>query len=303
VYRLRMTTSGRLIRLSRAGTCEECAAVIPVGDWAWWRRGKPLVFCTKCRPVEPELDAGVLLPAVADRRSQIDAGVAGGSTMREYTRRHGNREERIRARWGRLAGLVLTFSEDPLSTRVWERGSVGESKLAAALGKIDREDVIFLHDRAVPRTRGNIDHIVVAPSGVYVVDAKRYRGRVEVRDRSGLFSRADPRLFVGGRDQSKLAYAMGWQVTAVRAALREREDVPVTPVLCFIDAEWPLLGGPYQFAGVRIEAERSVRKLVTKPGPLPTEEVVEVAIVLSQAFPAYGPGTRHGAHGSARPPG
>jgi Nuclease-related domain len=211
--------------------------------------------------------------------------------MREYARRHDNREARIRARWGRLAGLVLGLSDDPLSTRVWERGSVGESRLAAALGKIDREDVIVLHDRAVPRTRGNIDHIVVAPSGVYVVDAKRYRGRVEVRDVSGLFSSADPRLFVGGRDQSKLAYAMGWQVTAVRAELGDRDDVAVTPVLCFIGAEWPLLGGPYQFAGVRTESERSVRKLVTQAGPLTAEEVVEVALVLSQAFPAYGPGT------------
>jgi Nuclease-related domain len=291
VYRPHMAASGRLIRLSHAGTCEECAAAVPVGDWAWWRRGNPLVFCTRCRPVEPELQGAVPSPPIEDRRSLIDAGFAGGSTMREYTRRHDNREERIRARWGRLAGLVLALSEDPLSTRVWERGSVGESKLAAVLGKIDREDVIFLHDRAVPPTRRNIDHIVVAPSGVYVVDAKRYKGRVEVRDMSGLFSRADPRLFVGGRDQSKLADGIGWQVTAVRAALGERHDVPVTPVLCFIGAEWPLLGGPYQFAGVRTEAERSVRKLVTQPGPLTTEEVVEVAIVLSQAFPAYGTGT------------
>jgi Nuclease-related domain len=77
------------------------------------------------------------------------------------------------ARAGGLAGVVLALSEDPSSTRVWERGSVGERKLAAALGIIDRDDVIFLHDRRVPHTRGNIDHIVVAPSGVYVVDAKR----------------------------------------------------------------------------------------------------------------------------------
>jgi hypothetical protein len=227
---------------------------------------------------------------IEDRRSLIDVGVAGDSTMREYTRRHDNRETRIRAQWGRLAALVLAFSEEPLSSRVWERGSVGESKLAAALGKIDRDDVIFLHDRAVPGSRGNIDHIVVAPSGVYVVDAKRYKGRVEVRDVSRLFSKADLRLFVGGRDHSELAYAMGRQVEAVRAALGERQDVPVTAALCFIDAEWPLLGGPHRFAGVRTEAERSVRKLVTQPGPLATDEVVEIAIVLSHALPAYGPG-------------
>jgi hypothetical protein len=285
-----MATSGRLIRLSHAGTCEQCAVAVPVGDWAWWRRGNPLVICTTCRPVEPQREAEEPSPPIEDRRSLIDVGVAGDSTMREYNRRHGNREERIRARWGRFAGLVLALSEDPLSTRVWERGSVGESELAAALGKIDREDVIFLHDRGVPHTRGNIDHIVVAPSGVYVVDAKRYKGRVEVRDVSGLFRRADLRLYVGGRDHSELAYAMGWQVAAVRAGIGGREDVPITPVLCFIDAEWPLLGGPDHFGGVKTEGQRSIRKLVTQPGPLSTEEVVEVAIVLSHALPAYGAG-------------
>jgi hypothetical protein len=203
---------------------------------------QPLVVCTTCRPVERPLDGAEPSPPIEEGRSLIDAGVAGGSTLREHERRHGNRERQIRTRWGRLAGLVLALSEDPLSTRVWERGSVGESKLGAALGKIDRDDVIFLHDRAVPGSRRNIDHIVVAPSGVYVVDAKRYRGRVEVRDVSGLFSRADLRLFVGGRDRSKLAHAMDWQVEAVRAGMGGREDVPITPVLCFIDAEWPLFG-------------------------------------------------------------
>jgi hypothetical protein len=162
--------------------------------------------------------------------------------MREYTRRHGNREERVRARWGRLAGLVLAPTEDPVSTRVWERGSVGESKLAAALGKIDREDVIFLHDRAVPGTRGNIDHIVVAPSGVYVVDAKRYRGRVELRDVSGLFSRADPRLFVGGRDQPKLAYAMGWQVSELSRTSTVTDMAPACKALSMNSATaWAVL--------------------------------------------------------------
>ena len=290
MYRRHMATSGRLIRLSHAGMCEQCGAGVPVGDWAWWRRGNPLVLCTACRPVEPQHEDGGPTSSIENRRSLIDVGVAGGSTMREYERRHVKREERIRTRWGRLAGLVLALSDDPVSTRVWERGSVGESKLAAALGKIDRDDVIFLHDRGVPRTRRNIDHIVVAPSGVYVVDAKRYKGRVEVRDVSGLFSRADRRLYVGGRDHSELARAMSWQVEAVHAALGRREDVPVTPVLCFIDAEWPLLGPPDQFEGVRTEGKRSIRKLVTRPGPLTTEEVVEVAIVLSQAFPTYGPG-------------
>jgi hypothetical protein len=116
----------------------------------------------------------------------------------EYERRHAKREQRIRQRWGRLSGLVLALSEDPQSTRAWERGSTGETKLAQSLAKLEGDDVIVLHDRRVPGSRANIDHIVVCPSGVFVVDAKLYTGEIHVKDVGGLFSGRDLRLFVGG---------------------------------------------------------------------------------------------------------
>jgi hypothetical protein len=43
--------------------------------------------------------------------------------------------------------------------------------------------VIALHDRVIAGTRGtNIDHLFIAPTGVWVVDAKAYAGKVEKRD-------------------------------------------------------------------------------------------------------------------------
>jgi len=228
-------------------------------------------------------------PGAHDTRARIDVGVAGGSTLREFERRQRTREERIRQRWGRLGGLVFALTSDPSTTRAWQRGSIGESKLAAALGKVDREDVIVLHDRRVPRTRGNIDHLVVSPSGVYVVDAKRYAGGVRVREMSSPFRPSDRRLFVGRRDCSKVAGAMTWQVDAVKAALGDREGILITPVLCFIDAEWPLLGASDEFEGVRIHSPRSLRKLITQSGPLTAADVVEIAVVLSHALPANAP--------------
>ena len=217
---------------------------------------------------------------------EIDRGVAGRSALGEYERRHAKREQRIRQRWGRLAGLVLALSDDPQSTRAWERGSTGESKLAQSLAKLERDDVIVLHDRCVPRSRANIDHIVVCPSGVFVVDAKLYTGEIHVKDVGGLFSGRDLRLFVGSRDCTRLAVAMAWQVAATEAALGEAE-IPVSPVLCFIDAEWPLLGGPRDFKGVLIESERSLKRRVARPGDLDLEEVRETAMVLAQALPAH----------------
>jgi hypothetical protein len=186
-----------------------------------------------------------------------------------------------------LSGLVLALSDDPQSTRAWERGSVGESKLAQSLAKLKRDDVIVLHDRCVPGSRANIDHIVVCPSGVFVVDAKLYKGEIHTKDVGGLFSGRDLRLLVGSRDCSRLADGLGWQVRTVDAALGDSE-IPVFPVLCFVDAEWPLLGGPREFRSVLIESERSLRRRVTQPGELDLEDVRDTATVLAHALPAHG---------------
>ena len=214
---------------------------------AWWTRGKPTVTCLMCLPaagkqtpqiadslVPPEWPPAALLGA-SDRRSDsnadIDLGTAGRSAMGEYERRRGNREERIRERWGRLAGLVLALSEDPQSTQAWKRGSIGESKVAKSLAKLDRDDIIVLHDRKVPGTHGNIDHLVICPAGVLVVDSKRYAGQVHTKDVGGLFTGRDLRLFVGRQDCTRLAAAMEWQVAAVRVAI-DGNPTPVRPVLC-----------------------------------------------------------------------
>jgi hypothetical protein len=291
----------RLISLSRAGICDGCGHPVPAGERAWWTRGKPTVMCLSCRPADrgPSAQPGVERHSAATEEaapvapaeihnhgplSKADLGVAGASAMREFERRHGKREERVRARWGRMAGLVLALTEDPSSTRAWARGSVGETKLGRSLATLQRDDIIVLHDRRVPATRGNIDHIVVCPSGIYVIDAKRYAGRVEVRDVGGWFRR-DLRLMVGGRDRSPLARKMDWQMAAVRQALGDA-DVPLQPVLCFVDAEWPLVGAPDQFEGVRIEGTRSLRRLVARDGPLDADDVADAAALLARALPA-----------------
>jgi len=122
-------------------------------------------------------------------------------------------------------------------------------------------------------TRANIDHVVIAPAGVFVVDAKNYRGTIAIRNR-GWFFRPDHRLFVGRRDCSAQATGLGWQVEAVTVALAAAGVdplPPVTPVLCFIDGEWPLFSAPDEYAGVRLEGTGSIRKLVAAPTVLSRE--------------------------------
>ena len=182
---------------------------------------------------------------------------------------------------------MLALTGEPQSTRAWERGSIGEAELAEALAGID--GLAVLHDRRVHRTRGNIDHIVVGPAGVFVVDAKRYEGLIRIRDRGGLFRR-DERLYVGSRDCSRLATNMDWQVAAVRGVLLsagvDLTVVPLTPVLCFIDGEWPILLPPESYQGVRLEGKRSIKKLVGGRKLLASDQIERISRSLALAFPA-----------------
>lgn len=264
---------GRL-RLRYAGTCVLCGRPLPKGDEALYHQATKTVRCIECKSQETT--------------TEIATGSAGASAHREYERRRASREARVKAQLGNvIGGVALALSGEPQTTRAWERGSLGEQQLAEALAGLD--DLVVLHDRRVPRTRGNIDHIVVAPAGVFVVDAKRYEGVIRIRDRGGLFAR-DERLYVGSRDCSALATNMGWQVSAIAQALGaagiDLDAVPVTPVLCFVDGEWPLLFPPESYKGVRLEGKRSIKKLVAGSQLLDRDQVERIGRVLAIAFPS-----------------
>jgi hypothetical protein len=52
------------------------------------------------------------------------------------------------------------------------------------LAGLGRYGWAVLHDLAVPGSRANIDHLVIGPGGVFVIDSKQYRGRLQL-DPSG----------------------------------------------------------------------------------------------------------------------
>jgi hypothetical protein len=121
----------------------------------------------------------------------------------------------------------------PQHEKSWETGAAGEEALAASLKK-RCPSVLVLHDRRLGDGRANIDHLAVAPSGVYVIDAKRLRGRIEVR--KPFFG--EEKLAVAGRDKTKLVESLERQVDAVRSGLELIEqDVPVYGCFCFVDSD------------------------------------------------------------------
>lgn len=213
-------------------------------------------------------------------------GRAGASARAEYERRRSRDEARRRAVFGRLAPLVRLVAGPKRSTEAWARGADGEERMGRWLdGAVGRHGAV-LHDRALPRRRANLDHLVVVASGIWVVDTKQYRGRLERRDSPGWFV-PRPRLFVAGRDQSALVNAARRQQALVAEAIGA--GAPVRAALCFTGVDRPPFARPFTLEGVLVTWPRALTKALRASGPLGPGERVALADRLARAFPPYVP--------------
>lgn len=139
-----------------------------------------------------------------------------------------------------------------------------------------------MHDRRIPRTRANIDHLAVAPSGVWVIDAKRYTGKISVS--KPLFGAE--KLTIGGRDRTKLVDGCDKQVALVAAAVADEwGEVPVHGALCFVDGDLPALG-TLRMRGHVLVHPRGLAKRLNAKGTLAPEHIRSLAALLGSRFPS-----------------
>jgi hypothetical protein len=77
-----------------------------------------------------------------------------------------------------VVGWRLRFRPSE-QARTWQRGATGERHTAHLLRRLTRDGFVVFHDLAVPgNTSANIDHLVIGPSGVFVIDSKQWTGSV-----------------------------------------------------------------------------------------------------------------------------
>ena len=215
-------------------------------------------------------------------------GVAGGSAAHEFQRRHDARHERVTTAHPKIGKLLLAVFDDPQSTRAWSVGADGESALGGMLERMAGPELRVLHDRRIPRTTANIDHVVVCPTGVWVIDAKRYVGsRPALRVEGGILRPRTELLMVGGCDRTKLVDGMEKQLNLVRTALADQPDVTVRGVLCFVDGDWPVIGGDFAVRDVAVVWPKKLAKLLVQPGPLDADRIAELQWQLHEAFPRH----------------
>jgi hypothetical protein len=287
------------MRLRYAGKCRLCGAGLSAGQMAIYERSRRTVRCADCSAAPTEIQASTLetatrpldvdvLPHEAPPEPLFEPGVPGASARREHERRRAKREADVRAKHPRIGGLVLALQSDPQSTTSWATGAEGEEKFGARLNAVASDDVRVLHDRRIPKTRANIDHLVVCPTGVIVIDAKKYKGRPQLRVEGGILRPRTEMLMVGRRDCTKLVDGVLRQVALVRSALESQElwaSLPVRGMLCFVEADWPLIGGSFTTRRVEALWQRRAIAQIEKPGPLEPNLIADVHRHLAASFP------------------
>jgi Nuclease-related domain len=76
-----------------------------------------------------------------------------------------------------LVGWRLRFRPSE-QARTWQRGAHGERRTARLLDRLARDGYVVFHDLAIPGSPANVDHLVIGPSGVFVIDSKQWTGSV-----------------------------------------------------------------------------------------------------------------------------
>ncbi len=164
------------------------------------------------------------------------------------------------------AGWGLRFRPSAEAT-AWRRGAAGERRTAGLLGQLERRGWAILHDLAVPGSRANIDHLAIGPSGVFVIDSKQYRGRLQL-DPSG-------RLWHGRYPLASALRALSFEADQVAQILTD-PDVVVVPVMAVHGAQVPW--GKVVMEGVPVVPARRLPSMLRQlPAVLRPERVANLA--------------------------
>jgi hypothetical protein len=147
-----------------------------------------------------------------------------------------------------LVGLIATalaiaaFKENVNRWGNWFVGKRGEEAVTEILRESLPDDYVLLNDLVLPNGRGNIDHLVIGPNGIFVIETKNYSGRIKC---------FGDQWFVNGRRSKSVSRQAKGNAMAVRDHLRDvfgarRMSLPyINAVVVFVKPNGRLdLNGP-----------------------------------------------------------
>ena len=133
-----------------------------------------------------------------------------------------------------------------------------------------------LHDVRLTGATHTLDHLVVAPSGIWLIDVVHINGRITKRD---IGTRAEPelRLILDGTDRSALVDELGILRQTRHAIAAMKFGIEVQTATCLIDTTWPLSARPFRVRNHWIVWPRSLTDKICSSGLIPIRTAHEIA--------------------------
>lgn len=91
-----------------------------------------------------------------------------------------------------LHRLLHRIDEAELSN--WRKGATGEELVGATLDQLD-DQFRVINDESTGR--GNIDHIVIGPTGIFAIETKAWTGRIWTNGRALMYNGTDTSKTIG----------------------------------------------------------------------------------------------------------
>ncbi|MEX5632080.1 nuclease-related domain-containing protein [Parafrankia sp. FMc2] len=133
-----------------------------------------------------------------------------------------------------LGVVAVRYYRVPPEIEAWRVDAEAERRTARSLDRLGRAGYTVLHDRQLADSAGNIDHLVIGPSGAWVIETDAHRGPLR-QNAAGVWAGKVPLramlglvTWMGEEATSQLVTELpaGWQLEAQPVVAFARTDVP-----------------------------------------------------------------------------
>jgi hypothetical protein len=161
----------------------------------------------------------------------------------------------------------LLMRKDVRDMLRWNQGARGEERVGSVLASLRSRGFVALHD--LEFGGGNVDHVVVGPTGVFALETKAWRRKIWLA--------SGPRLMVGNRDETSCKRQVMNEVYEVKRRLAKEGADPYV-VGCLVLTETRLAKGRIELGSVTVVDIDDLESFITgRQSRLDAHQVAQLA--------------------------
>jgi hypothetical protein len=175
-----------------------------------------------------------------------------------------------------IAGFAAVWASPPAWIENYQRGAWGEQRTAGALAPLLKQGWVIIHD--LPRTKSNLDHVLIGPAGVFVLDTKNFRGTASAnRDMLSVTFAAERSTDYSSDKLARSARAQGAELNQVLKLRWQTRVWVAAVVVLWTDFPQQLVEGDRM---TYVHGDHLVEWLLEQPARLNAKQIDTVSALL-----------------------